>query len=145
VSRAGSKTTLVSESGRCGSLSHARYRVAITRCMTMKIAEEFPEDRKKRERLAEPEGLPKDRACPHYPCHFEGQVCVFCYCPKYPCEDFQLGKWIVSSQGDVIWTCIDCGLIHKKRVAAYLRDHPKATVNKLKRIDDMCAGGDLSK
>jgi len=103
----------------------------------MKNAEEqeFPEDRKKRERLAEPEGLPKGEECPHYPCHFKGQVCVFCYCPKYPCEDLQLGRWIVSSQGDVIWTCIDCRLIHKKRIAEYLRDHPGATIDKLKRID----------
>lgn len=97
--------------------------------------EEFPEDRKKRERLTEPEGLPKGEECPHYPCHFKGQVCAFCYCPKYPCEDSQLGKWIVSSQGDVIWTCIDCRLIHKKRIAEYLGDHPEATIDQLKRID----------
>src|SRR5674536_369725 len=74
--------------------------------------EEFPEDLKRRERLSEPEGLPKGEDCPHYPCHFKGQVCVFCYCPKYPCEDSRLGKWIVSSRGDVVWTCIDLSLIH---------------------------------
>jgi len=98
--------------------------------------EEFPEELKRRERLSEPEGLPKGKDCPHYPCHFEGQVCVFCYCPKYPCEDSQLGKWIVSSRGDVVWTCIDCELIHKKRIASFLYDHPEATVSELKRIDD---------
>jgi Zn-finger protein len=107
----------------------------IARKMKNAEEEEFPEDRKKRERLKEPEGLPKGEECPHYPCHFKGQVCVFCYCPKYPCEDSQLGKWIVSSQGDVIWTCIDCRLIHKNKIAEYLRDHPKATIDQLKRID----------
>jgi len=93
------------------------------------------EERKKRERLTEPEDLPKGELCPHYPCHFKGQVCVFCYCPKYPCEDLELGKWILSSRGDVIWTCIDCRLIHKKRVAEYLCDHPEATIDELKRVD----------
>jgi len=97
--------------------------------------EEYPEDLKRRGRLSEPEGLPKGEDCLHYPCHFKGQVCVFCYCPKYPCEDPQLGKWIVSSQGDVVWTCIDCRLIHKKKIASYLRDHPEATISELKRID----------
>jgi adenosylcobinamide hydrolase len=97
--------------------------------------EELPEERKNRECLREPEDLSKGEDCPHYPCHFKGQACVFCYCPKYPCEDSQLGRWILSSRGDVIWTCIDCKLIHKNRVAAYLRDHPEATVEELKRID----------
>ena len=36
------------------------------------------------------EWLPK--ACPYYPCHFEGQSCEFCYCPFYPCGDESLGE-----------------------------------------------------
>jgi adenosylcobinamide hydrolase len=95
---------------------------------------QYPEELKRRERLEEPEGLPKGRKCPHYPCHFEGQVCIFCYCPKYPCEDEKLGKWIQSSKGDVVWTCIDCTLLHNKKVARYLKRHPEASVAELTRV-----------
>ncbi|MGZ4906958.1 MAG: cysteine-rich small domain-containing protein [Halobacteriota archaeon] len=97
--------------------------------------EEFPEELKRKERLKEPEGLPKGNECPYYPCHFSGQVCVFCYCPKYPCEDRKLGRWIRSSKGDVVWTCVDCTLLHKKKVADYLHKHPDASIEELKQIE----------
>ncbi len=97
--------------------------------------EDFPEELKRRERLQEPEGLPKGNACPHYPCHFKGQACAFCYCPKYPCEDRKLGRWIKSSKGDVVWTCISCTLLHKKRVADYLLKHPDASLEELKQAE----------
>ncbi len=102
---------------------------------TNETEEEFPEELKRKERLQEPEGLPKGKECPYYPCHFSRQVCLFCYCPKYPCEDRQLGRWIKSSKGDAVWTCVDCTLLHKKKVADYLRKHPDASLEKLKRID----------
>jgi Zn-finger protein len=41
----------------------------------------------------------------------------------------------VSSRGDVVWTCIDCRLIHKKKIALYIHDHPEATISELKRVD----------
>lgn len=72
--------------------------------------------------------------CPYYPCHFEGQDCVHCYCPLYPCEDPELGEWIMSSKGYPVWTCKDCTLLHKKKVVEHLARHPDAPVAELKKI-----------
>lgn len=77
----------------------------------------------------------KKEGCPYYPCHFEGQSCDFCYCPFYPCHDESLGEWIDStSRGQKVWACTNCTLLHKPKVAAYLKTHPDATLEELKQL-----------
>jgi adenosylcobinamide hydrolase len=77
------------------------------------------------------EWLPK--ACPYYPCHFEGQSCEFCYCPFYPCGDESLGEWVKStSRNGPVWNCAGCTLLHKPGIAAYLIRNPEATLRELK-------------
>jgi adenosylcobinamide hydrolase len=77
------------------------------------------------------EWLPK--ACPYYPCHFEGQSCEFCYCPFYPCGDESLGEWVRSSSGNgPVWNCARCSLLHKPGIAKYLIQNPEATLRELK-------------
>ena len=54
--------------------------------------------------------------CKYYPCHFSGQDCTFCYCPFYPCLNYDMGGEIkVSSNGKLVWSCMDCWLIHDKK------------------------------
>lgn len=72
--------------------------------------------------------------CEYYPCHFEGQDCTHCYCPLYPCEDPELGEYIISSKGRRVWSCKDCHLVHRERVAEYLSEHPTATTEDLKSL-----------
>lgn len=71
--------------------------------------------------------------CKYYPCHYEGQDCTHCYCPLYPCEDAELGEWIVSKRGYPVWTCKDCTLLHKKEAVEYLHRNPEATTKELKK------------
>jgi adenosylcobinamide hydrolase len=72
--------------------------------------------------------------CPYYPCHFEGQRCDFCYCPFYPCGDGELGALVQSSSGGEVWSCQHCTLLHDPGVAHYLKRHPEAGINELKRV-----------
>jgi len=72
--------------------------------------------------------------CPYYPCHFEGQRCDYCYCPLYPCGDEALGRWSESSSGGRVWNCAGCTLVHEPVVADYLKSHPEASLNELKRV-----------
>ncbi|MDO5844045.1 MAG: adenosylcobinamide amidohydrolase [Methanocorpusculum sp.] len=73
--------------------------------------------------------------CPYYPCHFKGQVCDFCYCPFYPCKDESLGGWVASStDGEPVWACTECHLLHNKKTAEYLIKHPKADLEELKNV-----------
>ncbi len=72
--------------------------------------------------------------CPYYPCHFEGQRCDFCYCPFYPCEDEELGAWVESSSGGMVWSCQHCELIHLPRIAEYLKTYPEASLKELKTL-----------
>lgn len=75
--------------------------------------------------------------CPYYPCHnIEGQVCTYCFCPLYPCEDPELGEWIQSRMGYHVWTCKDCTLLHHRKVAEYLKKHPEAGTEELKLLAD---------
>jgi adenosylcobinamide hydrolase len=84
--------------------------------------------------IAKPDGKMGKNKCPYYPCHhFEGQDCTYCFCPLYPCEDQELGEWIFSSRGYPVWTCKDCRLLHEKKAAAYLKKHPDASMDELKR------------
>jgi adenosylcobinamide hydrolase len=74
--------------------------------------------------------------CPYYPCHFKGQSCDFCYCPFYPCKDESLGQWTKSSNGRRVWNCAKCKLLHKPKVAGYLRKYPGASRQELVRVSN---------
>ncbi len=52
--------------------------------------------------------------CEHYPCHFKGQDCTFCYCPFYPCLLYDLGGELIFSKGEYKWSCRGCRWIHEK-------------------------------
>ncbi|MDR0767765.1 MAG: aminotransferase class I/II-fold pyridoxal phosphate-dependent enzyme [Methanosarcinales archaeon] len=55
----------------------------------------------------------KRESCEYYPCHFEGQDCTFCYCPFYSCQDERGGgKFVQSSKGGQVWSCVDCYIPH---------------------------------
>ena len=68
-------------------------------------------------------GIEGRNTCEYYPCHFEGQNCTFCFCPFYPCEnEYTKGKWITSSGGSKVWSCIDCHIVHNKEIARKILD-----------------------
>jgi glycerophosphoryl diester phosphodiesterase len=74
--------------------------------------------------------------CNFYPCHhFEGQDCTLCFCPRYPCRDLDLGRFVKTKRGKKVWTCIDCRLVHRPHVAEYLSLHPDSTVSELKSLE----------
>ncbi|HIP16089.1 MAG TPA: hypothetical protein EYG77_02665 [Methanothermococcus okinawensis] len=58
-----------------------------------------------------------NRDCKYYPCHFNNQVCLWCFCPFYPCYDEKLGEFITRKDGNKIWSCIKCSWIHRPDVA----------------------------
>jgi threonine-phosphate decarboxylase len=69
------------------------------------------------------EGIGGRKTCEYYPCHFEGQNCTFCFCPFYPCENEKTGgKWVQSSRGGKVWSCVDCHLVHEKEIAQKILD-----------------------
>jgi len=73
--------------------------------------------------------------CQYYPCHhLEGQDCTHCFCPLYPCKDPELGRFIKTKRGKRLWSCVDCTLVHRPKVARYLSEHPEASTEKLKRV-----------
>ncbi len=53
--------------------------------------------------------------CKYYPCHFDGQDCSFCFCPFYPCFNYELGMLKKTTKG-YVWSCKDCNWIHEKDV-----------------------------
>ncbi|MDD4497671.1 MAG: cysteine-rich small domain-containing protein, partial [Methanosarcinaceae archaeon] len=47
----------------------------------------------------------------------------FCFCPFYPCEDERTdGKWIKSSRGGQVWSCVDCYHVHQKEIVRQVLD-----------------------
>jgi len=76
----------------------------------------------------------RPEGCPYYPCHFEGQRCDYCYCPLYPCLDPELGQWVESKNGGMVWNCSTCILLHIPKVAEYLEKNPEAGLAELKRV-----------
>jgi adenosylcobinamide hydrolase len=70
--------------------------------------------------------------CPYYPCHFAGQRCDFCYCPFYPCTDESLGQWSAGSNGNRVWNCAGCTLLHEPVIADYLKKFPSASLAEIK-------------
>jgi len=73
--------------------------------------------------------------CPYYPCHFSGQRCDFCYCPFYPCSDESLGQWSAGSNGNKVWNCARCTLLHEPLVTGYLKKYPDASLEELMRLN----------
>ena len=61
-----------------------------------------------------------NQSCDYHPSHFEGQDCTFCYCPFYPCEDTDLGDFIVGRRGNRIWNCSDCLFIPRTPVVKFV-------------------------
>jgi len=64
-----------------------------------------------------------NKACCFYPCHDIDKLedCVFCYCPKYPCEQLEYGKYLKNG----IWDCSNCTWIHKKEIVDNIFDFLK--------------------
>lgn len=52
--------------------------------------------------------------CKYYPCHFAGQDCSFCYCPFYPCLNYDFGGEMKINEKGYIWSCQNCWWIHEK-------------------------------
>jgi len=79
-------------------------------------------------------GHPTDKKgpCQYYPCHFPGQDCTHCFCPLYPCEDHDLGEWILTNKGNAVWGCKDCILLHRREAVEYLAKHPEAHTKEIK-------------
>ncbi|BAP62350.1 cysteine-rich small domain-containing protein [Methanococcus maripaludis] len=76
-----------------------------------------------------------NRDCEYYPCHYENQSCLWCYCPFYPCEDENLGEFVKRKDGSLIWSCMKCNWIHKPEIASeVLKEITELT--KDKKIND---------
>jgi len=58
-----------------------------------------------------------NRNCQYYPCHYDGQVCLWCFCPFYPCNDENYGELIKRKDGSTIWSCMSCSWVHKPEIA----------------------------
>gem|GEM_PF-1882050 len=76
--------------------------------------------------------MSNDKECKHYPCHFPGQGCKYCFCPFYPCHDYELGFWVIGRRGRVLWSCIDCHLLHIPEVEDLYSRNPELTLEELK-------------
>lgn len=58
----------------------------------------------------------KNAACKFFPCHKGLEDCTFCYCPFYPCLNYDEGSYIYSAKfKNGVWACHGCNWIHKKR------------------------------
>ncbi|OHD55419.1 MAG: hypothetical protein A2Y33_11525 [Spirochaetes bacterium GWF1_51_8] len=62
----------------------------------------------------------REGRCGYYPCHQmdEELVCLFCYCPFYPCGDTVTGGKYIEGREGPVWDCTGCGWVHRKEVAA---------------------------
>jgi Zn-finger protein len=62
------------------------------------------------------------------------QDCTHCFCPLYPCKDAELGRFVQTKKGKRVWTCIDCKLVHRPKIAKYLDEHPETSILELKDL-----------
>lgn len=56
-----------------------------------------------------------NESCEYYPCHFEGQNCMFCYCPFYnkDCSKFGKPRFVeCKSNGIKLKDCTYCDYPH---------------------------------
>ncbi len=60
-----------------------------------------------------------DTTCKYNPCHEGGQNCSFCYCPFYPCNDEDLGRFIKNKKGELVLDCSPCLFCHNDDVVEY--------------------------
>jgi hypothetical protein len=51
--------------------------------------------------------------CKYHPCHFSGQDCSFCYCPFYPCLNYDFGGELKVTENGYLWDCQNCWWIHE--------------------------------
>jgi Zn-finger protein len=51
-----------------------------------------------------------NKSCTHFPCHKKLEDCIFCYCPLYPCEIEDRGKYLENGY----WDCSNCDWPHQK-------------------------------
>lgn len=70
--------------------------------------------------------LNKREKCKYFPCHTflfkELFDCTFCYCPIYPCNIANTGgKWIEDKDGNKIWDCTDCTVVHDRDVVKRIK------------------------
>ena len=71
--------------------------------------------------------------CEYYPCHFNGQRCLLCFCPFYPCKDESLGEWFISSEKKAkIWSCKRCFLNHYPEIVEIYLKNPDISLESLK-------------
>ena len=54
----------------------------------------------------------ENRGCEFYPCHFEGQNCMFCYCPLYWLPIDCDGEYTFLPGG--MKDCSACRIVHGK-------------------------------
>jgi Zn-finger protein len=54
----------------------------------------------------------ENKTCEFYPCHFEGQNCLFCYCPLYWIPIDCGGTYTILKGG--MKDCHKCTLPHRK-------------------------------
>ena len=54
--------------------------------------------------------------------------------PAVPVRGPGAGRVDLSSKGYPVWTCKDCRLLHHKKAAGYLKKHPDAGIDELKRL-----------
>ena len=52
---------------------------------------------------------------------FRGAGLYVLFCPFYPCNDAQTGgRYVESSTGGMVWSCVDYTIIHEPDVAQEL-------------------------
>ncbi|MCS4540869.1 MAG: hypothetical protein HY929_00890 [Euryarchaeota archaeon] len=76
--------------------------------------------------------------CEHYPCHFDGQDCTWCFCAFFPCGD-QLtgGKRVIGRfSKQFVWSCEDCNWVHRGNIARRILDGIKITAPKPEEIEN---------
>lgn len=80
--------------------------------------------------------LGSDHICKHYPCHFDGQDCTWCFCPFYPCNDELTDGKLVKSEwtGEMVWGCGNCIWIHKPDIAKLVLDGLRRAAKTFEKI-----------
>lgn len=60
-------------------------------------------------------------SCDYFPCHPGLETCNLCFCIFYPCEDNNLGEYIISGKGTRVWSCVKCDWAHRKETVERLK------------------------
>lgn len=74
-----------------------------------------------------------DNKCEFYPCHFAGQDCTFCFCPIYPCKIEGAGEWIEDKNGNKIWDCSKCSIVHTRAGVEVIKRFMSKAMDGIKR------------